>query len=246
MSRWKAFAIHLGISLVVGVCAFSLMFFVWSPGALFTLAGGYKVTLLLIGVDVVIGPLLTLTVFKSGKPGLKFDLAVIGALQAAALVYGIGVSMTGRPAFIVFEGVRFVVVHANAMDRERASDKPEYRDPPFGGPRIVALKLQGRATSEELGELSNLALSGHPLERMSQYYAPYDERIVEAAQAALDLAELHATSPAVQRKIDALRKGAGPEERLGFVPLQDGGNEGVVIVSRNDGHIIEMIDTPPK
>ena len=44
--------------------------------------------LLMIGVDVVIGPLLTLIVFDPKKKHLKFDLVVIAALQLAALAYG--------------------------------------------------------------------------------------------------------------------------------------------------------------
>ena len=36
-------------------------------------------------VDVVLGPGLTLMVFKPGKPGLKFDMAAIVVLQMVAL-----------------------------------------------------------------------------------------------------------------------------------------------------------------
>jgi hypothetical protein len=246
MSRWKAFSIHLALSLAIGAAVFSLLYFVWYPGPLFTLTGGQKLTLLVIGVDVVIGPLLTLSVFKSGKPGLRFDLTVIGLLQATAMAYGLGVSLVGRPAYVVFEGQRFVVVHANAIDPDpaRQAQKPEYRAPGFRGPRTVALVLP--AGEAERGELSDLALTGHPLERMTNLYGPFEERTVEAAQAATDLAELHPASPRAQRKVDALLRSAADGERLGFVPLLDGANEGVVIVSRNDGHIIEMIDTPPK
>ena len=242
MSRWKAFAIHLGISVAIGATMFALLFFLWYPGAMFTLTGGQKLTLLLIGVDVAIGPLLTLAVFKSGKPGLRFDLAVIALLQAAALSYGVAVSLIGRPAFIVFDGRQFNVVHANAIDPERRSDKPEYQ-PGFAGPRLVSLKPP---TGDDAAALIAESLAGHPLARMSRYYAPYDERIVEAAQAATDLADLHPRGAWARRKVDELRKSVAGDERLGFVTLADGAEEGVVIVSRNDGRVHAMLDTPPK
>ena len=246
MSRWKAFSIHLAISLTIGISVFSLLYFVWYPGPLFTLTGGLKLTLLVIGVDVAIGPLMTLVVFKSGKPGLRFDLSVIGVLQATAMAYGLGVSTIARPVFIVFEGVRFVVVRANAIDPDpaRQSDKPEYRELGFRGPRIVSLVLP--TDKGELGDLSDLALTGHPLERMPKLYGPYDERIVEAAQAATELGELHPASASVKAEIDALAKSVPPEERLGFVTLVDRAEEGIVIVSRNDGRVYAMFDTPPK
>ena len=41
-----------------------------------------------VGKTTVVGPLLTLIVFRAGKPGMKFDLAVIGLVQVAALAYG--------------------------------------------------------------------------------------------------------------------------------------------------------------
>ena len=118
----------------------------------------------------------------------------------------------------------------------------EYQ-PGFSGPRLVSLKLP---TGYEAPQLITESMSGHPLERMSKYYAPYDERIVEAAQAATDIGELHPRGAWVQRKIDALRKSVPADERLGFVTLSDAAEEGVVIVSRNDGRVYEMFDTPPK
>src|SRR2546426_1156821 len=125
MSRWKASAIHLALSATIGISVFALLFFVWYPGPLFTATGGDKLMLLLIGVDVMIGPLLTLAVFKSGKPGLKMDLTIIGVLQFVALSYGLTVILIGRPVYLVFDGQQFLVVHANALsdaDLEKASN----------------------------------------------------------------------------------------------------------------------------
>ena len=89
MSRWHAFLIHLGISLsIFGVLAY-LVAKVWYPGFFFQTDGGWQGLRLLLGVDLVLGPLLTLVVFRAGKPGLRFDLTVIGILQSACLVAGV-------------------------------------------------------------------------------------------------------------------------------------------------------------
>jgi hypothetical protein len=241
MTRWKASAIHLAISLFLGIAVFSLLFFVWYPGPLFSLTGGDRLMLILIGVDVVIGPALTLAVFKSGKPGMKFDLTMIALFQATAMAYGLGVILIGRPAYLVFEGTQFVVVHANAIstDPKRQSEDPQYRRAGFGGPRTVSLKLP--TNEDERAELNADALNGKPVERMPRYYAAYDERIVEVAQSAVDIAELGKKSERALQQAKDVIDAAAADDRLGFVPLIDGTEAGTVIVSRNDGRILKML-----
>lgn len=116
LNRYKAAGIHLAISAAVAVVVLALLLLVWYPQPYFRLAGGAGLMLILIGVDVVMGPLLTLIVFDPAKKSLKLDLAVIAALQVAALAYGITVIAQARPVFVVFAGDRFTVVAANQID----------------------------------------------------------------------------------------------------------------------------------
>src|SRR5215471_7202946 len=116
LNRWKASIIHLGISAAIGAAVVTLMLFGWYPRPYFTAMGGDTLILLLIGVDVVIGPLITLIIFDPKKKGLKFDLSVIAALQLAALAYGCSVMFTARPVYNVFVVDRFETVAANQVD----------------------------------------------------------------------------------------------------------------------------------
>ena len=84
LTRWHASGAHLLISAAIAAAVLTLMLTVWYPPPLFEAAGGNDLALILIGVDVVIGPLLTLIVFKPGKRGLRFDLAAIAVFQLAA------------------------------------------------------------------------------------------------------------------------------------------------------------------
>src|SRR5689334_12196169 len=110
MTRWKAAGIHLGISLVIALLVGSVIYFVWYPPPFFTVSGGNTLMLLIMGVDVVIGPALTLAVFRVGKWGLKFDLSVIAILQFAAFCYGLYIIAAARPVFLVAETDRFIPV----------------------------------------------------------------------------------------------------------------------------------------
>ena len=80
-NRWQAFGGHLSFSLLLGLAVFALFRWVWYPDALFELGGAGKLMALVVGIDVVLGPLLTLIVFNPRKRSLIWDLAVILALQ---------------------------------------------------------------------------------------------------------------------------------------------------------------------
>jgi hypothetical protein len=68
---------------------------------------------------MVLGPLLTLIAFKSGKPSRKFDLCGIVLLQLGALLYGGMIVYQQRPAFVVFGVDRFTTIPAAEVDFDR-------------------------------------------------------------------------------------------------------------------------------
>src|SRR5699024_10363140 len=109
-NKLTAFAIHLGISFVIALLAVGLVFFVWYPAPLHTALGVSKICLVLLLIDVVLGPIRTVIVYKKGKRALGMDLTVIAALQLAALTYGLWTVAEGRPAWLVFGGNHFELV----------------------------------------------------------------------------------------------------------------------------------------
>ena len=97
MNRFSAFAIHLAISFVIFLVLAYLVVFEWYPGILFDTDGGWRGMRIIIGVDLVLGPALTLVAYKHGKPGLKFDLVCIALLQTVCLTAGTYVVWSERP-----------------------------------------------------------------------------------------------------------------------------------------------------
>jgi hypothetical protein len=184
----------------------------WFPGALFEAAGGLGLLYLLIGVDVVLGPLLTLIVFKAGKPGMKFDLAVIATLQLAALVYGFSVVAQARPAFVVFVLDRFEMVAEVELAPEElaAATRPEFRSVPWTGPKLVAADMP--TDNAERQKLVELAQAGVDLQHFPKYYVPYEERTKEVLAKALTIAKLRATEPANMPAVEAWLKSSGTKE----------------------------------
>lgn len=104
-NRYQAFAVHLGISAIIFIVLAAIIILVWYPGFLFSTDGGWNGIRLIAGVDFVIGPALTLIVYRVDKRGLKTDLTLIAIIQLACLTAGTWIVYQERPiAVIYFDG----------------------------------------------------------------------------------------------------------------------------------------------
>jgi hypothetical protein len=212
LSRWQAAGIHLLICVAIATASLSVILGVWFPGALFEAAGGLGLLYLIVCVDVTVGPLLTLLVYRHGKPGMKFDLAVIGALQLAALVYGFSVVAQARPAFVVFVLDRFEMVAAVELQPEELAlaKREEFRSAPWTGPVLAAADMP--ADEAERQKLIALAAAGIDLQHFPKYYVPYAERAKEVLAKAMTIGKLRKDEPANMPAVEAWLKSSGTQE----------------------------------
>ena len=122
-NRYYAFGTHLLISLILAAIILYVVFFHWYPEPLFQ-AGGKHGLIILLSVDMVLGPLLTLIVFEKDKPKLKMDLMIIGILQAACLSAGLWFVYNEKPDLVVLaeNGVHIV----SRADRTLFINQQEY------------------------------------------------------------------------------------------------------------------------
>jgi len=211
-SRWQAAGTHLLICVAIATAVITVMLGVWYPGPLFEAAGGSGLLYILVGVDVILGPLLTLIVFKSGKRGMKFDLTMIGLVQVAALVYGVHIVFLARPAFMVFVKDRFELAAAVELDpAELAAAKyPEFRSASWTGPLLVATDTPTEPKERE--RLIDASLAGLDLQHFPRYYAPYAERTKEVLAKADTIARLRVAEPVTARAVDAYLASSGTKE----------------------------------
>lgn len=212
LNRWQAAGIHLLICLVIAASVVTLMLALWYPRPLFEAAGGNDLLFIVVGVDVILGPLLTFIVFKSGKPGLKFDLMVIAATQLAALAYGCHVVALARPAFIVFVKDRFEIATPVELEPAElaAARYPEFRAPPWGGPMLAAADMP--TDPAEHKKLIDQALAGLDLQNFPRYWVPYAERTREVLAKADTIARLRVTDPVTAKAVDEYLAASGTKE----------------------------------
>ena len=117
--RIKAFLIHLVISLIILFVLLYLLVFVWYPPPLFKADGGLQGLKIILGVDLILGPLLTLMVYNPGKgwKRLKFDLWVIGIIQVSALIAGTWIVYDQRTQLVVFSQDHFFSITKSQLNR---------------------------------------------------------------------------------------------------------------------------------
>ena len=123
ITRLKAAAIHFGISFLIFLVLLYFILLHWYPQPLFNTDGGWRVIQIIVGVDLVLGPLLTLIVFKPGKPGLKLDMTLIAITQALALSWGVYTTYNERPAAVVFTVDAFTPIPAYQLREQGIDDK---------------------------------------------------------------------------------------------------------------------------
>ncbi|GAB6141202.1 hypothetical protein JCM14076_19310 [Methylosoma difficile] len=117
--RLKAFWLHLLVSALLLSSFAGLVLSVWyAPWPLLNLQGGTKVLGMMVAVDVILGPSLTLLVFKPEKNPrmLVFDMTVVFALQLAAFGYGAWTLQSERPLFLAFAEDRIEIIRAPDAD----------------------------------------------------------------------------------------------------------------------------------
>ena len=244
MNRYKASATHLAASAGVIAIFCAIVFFIWYPAPYFFIEGTIAVITILIIVDVVLGPLLTLIVFKPGKPSLKFDLSVIVLIQVSALLYGANTIYSERPYFVPFAIDRFTVIQANqtkTMDLSTINPQINYQQP---GPSYVYAK---RPSDPQIRFqiLREAAAGGADIDRHPELYRNFKTHIPGSFDRSLELdtlAKQYADNKAV---IDRFRLRYPDTKSLAFYPLQGKHNNVVLVISRNNAEVIDYIAIDP-
>lgn len=244
MSRWAAAGTHLLVSLLVGTLVFSLIFFVWYPTPLFRAMGGSELVLLVMGIDVLLGPLLTLLVFKAGKKGLRFDLGVIFSLQLAAMVYGLVIVALARPVFLIARpGAAFVVTASELRTEELAqATHPEFQGVSWTGPVLAAVKLP--QTPEEYAEIQKLNfVDGRDTHQVPRYYQRWEDMAPELLEKADPLKVLAERRPEMQAVVDAwLQKQGRALDSVRYISLLTRDDEVALCIDASTGAYLGLLD----
>lgn len=232
--RARAAALHLAISAAVAVLAALLVFGLWYPGPFRSLAGGRGLFFLLVSVDVVLGPLLTLVVFdlKKGWKHLRRDLVVIALIQIAALGFGLHTAFVVRPVAMVFEVDRLRLVTAVDVHLpELAHALPAYRSLPLTGPWLLGARAP--ATPAEHTDALVMGMKGIETGQRPIFWQPYAQSAGAAVTRSRSIATLLEHYPTrraeLHRELQEMKAG---ESSARFLPVMARGDWIAVLDSR--------------
>ena len=245
--RLRAALIHAAIGSVVIAGVLALIFGAWYRNPLAAAAGVGHIVALMLAADLLLGPLLTFSVFDPRKKSLKLDLAIIGCVQVAALVYGLHALDVGRPAWLVFVKDRFELI---ARADLRPEDLAAARENPFArtrllGPKIVAsvAPLDPTAYRDALMEAVG---GGRDIQHRPDLYEDYAGQVDEAKRNARPIDELRRIDP---DRIAAIDEGVAetglPEAQLAYLPVRGPSADLAMLIDRKQGQPLLLVNARP-
>lgn len=232
--RQKFFIGHVTLSLLIASVIIFLVYVVWYPAPLAYALGVSNLFLMMMMIDIIIGPILGFLVYKEGKKTLKMDLTIIVILQLSALLYGVYSITQSRPAWLVYHGAVFSVVK-NIDVHYTPNAKPEYQQTSWTGPKYVAYtlpqshnitNLANPSIQSAIGDINNPMMYGN-LDSVRMFGLPLStlERFNDKALIDKTL-QKYPTADA-------------------WVGMMTGGQDMVVLINKQENKIVKIVDLRP-
>lgn len=239
--RIKFFLNHLAISFITALIVMGMVFFIWYPTPLAKAVGVTHIFLMMLAIDVIVGPFLGFLVYKDGKKTLKIDLSIIVLLQILALLYGVYSIAQGRPVWTVYSIDRFELIKNNEIiDQNIKIAKNEYQKVSWYGVKFVGLQLSQDREQRDKDTFYEV-FSGGSLARHPERYVPLEKVKHQIQQRAQNLKYLeHYNDPKVVHTTLARYPQA-----TAFVPLKANAVDMTVLINKEKGEVVKIVDLRP-
>lgn len=239
-AKLNAFAIHfLGSSLVISLYL-CLVFLVWYPYPFYELEQVWDVIRIVVGVDLILGPLLTLIVFKPGKVSLKFDLSVIIGVQIAALLWGMTVTYQQRPVYVALVNDIFAIVTPSNINTAKLRDK-SLATTTWRNPQLVYVNLPYDDAEYTVRGKENLK-TGDSFAYYIEYYEPFAKHKERLFERAIDIRERMAIFPDIKRRVEQIvREQGGSVDDYVFMAIEGRSQFGILVIQRATSQVVDLI-----
>ncbi len=231
-NRWQAFAVHIGISAIIFIVLAAVIIFVWYPGFLFQTDGGWQGIRLIAGVDFIIGPVLTLIVYKVGKPRLKMDLTLIGLLQVGCLAYGTWLVYEQRPLAVIYADGHFYTMSEGTFEMNELdiADIPLIND--GKKPVWIFVDIPEEKTTHWKVRMEQQLKQGLVHTRTAAYL-PYKDNVQRVAKLGLTAKEVEEQTR---------YKPQNTENSVRYYPLSARYSDGLLGIDTRDGIVVELLN----
>jgi len=231
---------HFIISVLLAAACAGIVFGFWYRPPYAELLKVTRIFLLILGVNVLCGPLLTFVVSNPTKSRRErvLDLSVIALVQSVALAYGMHTLWLARPVVLAFERDRLVVVTSSEIDHARLPMAPEgLRHLPTIG--VVRVGTRRATSSTEMFDSVQQGLSGISPAMQPAWWVPWATNLREIKAYAKPLEKLIARHPdAAATLLQAATDSSHKVSDLTYLPLTSQKNKEWVALLDKDANIV--------
>lgn len=244
MSRYRAFGIHLLISLALFVAIFVLMHFYGYPTPFFAADGGWAGLRILISVALVAGPLLTLIVFRAHKKRLRMDLTLIGLFQLITIGFGLHILYHQRLQMVVYAHGSFYGLDSTRLNQAGPKARVLLRTMK-ARPAYVFVNLP--TNKEAVLAIAARILRGEPpLYLRSWRYGPYNAQArARVLQTGLPMTAIIKVDPKAAKAWQRFKQDHPDVSQYVFVPFHGTYHSIVLALKRPSAQIVGTLDFNP-
>lgn len=239
--RLQFFLSHLAISMFIAFIVVGVVFFIWYPAPLAKAVGVTQIFLMMLAIDVIIGPLLGFLVYKEGKKTLKMDLSFIISIQLIALSYGVYSIAQGRPAWLAYNVDRFELVRNNEILTDQiAQAQRQYQQPSWFKPQFVGVEF-AKDKNTRSDEMFAEVLGGISIAQKPERYIALDKvkNQIQQRSKNLDLLNQFNDKALVKNTLSKY------PQATAFVPLKANAVDMTVLINKEKGEVIKIVDLRP-
>ncbi len=241
VEKIKAMSVHFGFSLLLAILALYLVFKVWYPSPIDYAMGVGYIFVMMLAIDLVIGPILTFIIFNRQKKELKVDLSIIVSLQLLAFTYGMFNVAQGRAVWMTFVIDDVELIRAVDIDvQEGESILPEYESHLFQKPRWAGTQFSSDPKIAEAQKDADLL--GHKLSTRPTYYEPLSNRKADILASLRNINELNGYNDSSQVRTILLNY--QNKNIVGYLPVK-GYEKDVVALFDNKGNPVGIVKLNP-
>lgn len=206
------------------------------PSPLVQATGVGGLFLIMLSVDVVLGPALTFIVYKKNKKTLKMDLLVIVLIQLSALCYGMYSMYQGRPVWVAYTVDRFELVRANDI----IGANQEYPEP-WLGIKYISVETRVKTAKEQLEMMLVESQSSISPAQQPKYYRPFvlTKFEIETRSKSLELLKQFNDNHLVEKILKQ-----NPKADVYF-PLKANAVDMTVLFNKQTGRVVKIVDLRP-
>ncbi len=241
--KLKASLMHLGLSiLLVGLVIGSLLFFFF-PQLFIGVSDFKEIAMIIISVDLILGPLLTFVVFQPKKKTLVLDLSVIAAIQLSALTYGAYALYEVHPVYVTFNIDRFTIVSAKDAEPEKAQHD-EYKVS-----KLTTAKLAFAKMPDDIEKKNDVtlvaAMGGGDLDTRTEYYEPYENHIDQVLARSLDPKLIFADEKSKEQAKSFYNKHQDSLDEFAYLPLNSEKKDAIIVLDKITAKPVATLNIDP-